>query len=169
MADNKRQNKSALTIKQEKYVQGLFAGLSQREAYKQAYNCENMTDKSVDEVACVLANDLKIKSRLNELQEQFTKTSMVTKEYVISKLVDVAERCSSGKRLDATGTNKALELLGKHLKLFTDKVESNNTNENHNYDESHYDKLFDALTPDEQEIAEKFYAMMKDAEARIKQ
>ena len=34
-----------LTIKQERYVQGLFAGLSQREAYMQAYNAEKMQDK----------------------------------------------------------------------------------------------------------------------------
>lgn len=41
-----------LTVKQEKYVQGLFAGLSQREAYKQAYNCSNWTDNAVDVEAC---------------------------------------------------------------------------------------------------------------------
>jgi hypothetical protein len=30
---------------------------------------------------------------------------------------------------DATGANKAFELLGKHLKLFTDKIEHGATNE----------------------------------------
>ena len=54
-----------LTVKQEKYVQGLFAGLSQREAYKQAYNCENMTDKTIDEKACKLSKLLVVQFRSN--------------------------------------------------------------------------------------------------------
>jgi len=36
-----------LTPKQEKFVQGLFSGLSQREAYKQAYNAVNMKDTTI--------------------------------------------------------------------------------------------------------------------------
>jgi phage terminase small subunit len=78
-----------LTIKQEKYVQGLFAGLSQREAYKQAYNCENMTDKSIDELACKLANDTKIVSRLKELTDELKSRNMVTVEKVLAELAKV--------------------------------------------------------------------------------
>ena len=40
-----------LTLKQEKFVQGLLNGLSQRESYKQAYECKNMSDKSIDELS----------------------------------------------------------------------------------------------------------------------
>lgn len=74
-----------LTIKQEKYAQGLFTGLSQREAYKAAYNCENMTDKSVDEVACVLAADLKVASRIEQLTNELQLRNMVTIENVVSE------------------------------------------------------------------------------------
>lgn len=78
-----------LTIKQEKYVQGLFAGLSQREAYKQAYNCENMTDKTIDENACKLANDTKIATRLKELTDELKERNMVTVERVLAELAKV--------------------------------------------------------------------------------
>lgn len=74
-----------LTIKQEKFAQGLFAGLSQREAYKQAYNCENWTDKSVDEKACVLANDVKVVSRIKELTDELKERNMVTIERVLAE------------------------------------------------------------------------------------
>ena len=38
----------SLTPKQEKFVQGIVSGkLSQREAYKQAYNTSRMKDKSI--------------------------------------------------------------------------------------------------------------------------
>jgi phage terminase small subunit len=78
-----------LTIKQEKYAQGLFAGLSQREAYKQAYSCENMTDKSVDECACVLAADLKVVSRIDELTNELRLRNMVTVEKVVSEYAKI--------------------------------------------------------------------------------
>jgi hypothetical protein len=47
---------AGLTIKQEKFCQGLFSGLTQREAYKQAFKTDNMADKTIDEAACKLAN-----------------------------------------------------------------------------------------------------------------
>lgn len=74
-----------LTIKQEKFAQGLFAGLSQREAYKQAYNCEKWTDKSIDEKACALAKDVKVMSRLEELTNELKERNMVTVERVLKE------------------------------------------------------------------------------------
>lgn len=78
-------DKLKLTVKQEKFAQGLFAGLSQREAYKQAYNAENMTDKSCDEKACLLANEVKIKSRVDQLNGELKMRNMVTVERVIAE------------------------------------------------------------------------------------
>lgn len=62
-----------LTPKQEKFVQGLFSGLSQREAYKQSYDAKNMVDKTIDETASKLLKDHKIATRLGELQEEVKK------------------------------------------------------------------------------------------------
>lgn len=78
-------DKLKLTVKQEKFAQGLFAGLSQREAYKQAYNCDNMTDKTVDEAACRSANDSKIVARIDQLNGELKMRNMVTVERVIAE------------------------------------------------------------------------------------
>jgi phage terminase small subunit len=163
-----------LTIKQEKYAQGLFTGLSQREAYKQAYNCENMTDKSIDENACKLAADTKVMSRTAELAEGLAKRNTALVEKVLNQLskiafADIKDMLSykTIQTLDETATAllgrpitayktiidlkdsdqvdgsiiaevqetkdgfkfkrndqlKALELIGKHLGMFTDKIE----------------------------------------------
>ena len=167
-----------LTIKQEKFAQGLFAGLSQREAYKQAYNCKNWTDKSIDEKACTLAKDVKIMSRLGKLTEELKQRNMVTVEKVLSELAKVGfangsdfarviekewteeitddegnktEKVHKYKAVDVIPTEqlnkeklaaiagikatdkgievktndklKALELMGKYLGMFTDKLE----------------------------------------------
>lgn len=81
MADKQKK----LTPKQEKYVQGLFAGLSQREAYKQAYSCNNWKDNSIDREASVLASKPKIFQRLKELQDEYQERNMVTKERVLQE------------------------------------------------------------------------------------
>ncbi|WP_130837191.1 terminase small subunit [Lachnoclostridium sp. Marseille-P6806] len=57
-----------LTQKQEKFVQGLIAGKSQREAYKAAYDCKRMKDNSIDNTACKLLKKPKIAQRYEELR-----------------------------------------------------------------------------------------------------
>lgn len=54
-----------LTDKQEKFVQELIKGKSQREAYKIAYNTKKMTDKSIDVKASELFNNGKVTVRYN--------------------------------------------------------------------------------------------------------
>lgn len=78
MADN-------LTVKQEKFVQGLFAGLSQREAYKQAFDCANMKAETIDVKACNLAKMDKVRARLEKLQNEYKERNMVTKERVLQE------------------------------------------------------------------------------------
>jgi len=131
-----------LTIKQEKYVQGLFAGLSQREAYKQAYDAKNMKDETIDRNACELARSNKIATRMEQLTNELKARNMVTVEWVVNNLKTVAERCMQAEPLydkegniveytfQANGANKSLELIGKHLGMFTDKIESVNLNLN---------------------------------------
>ena len=61
--------------------------------------------------------------------------TQITADYVLGKLQEVAERCMQGEavydregeptgewKFDSSGANKSLELLGKHLALFTDKI-----------------------------------------------
>lgn len=150
--------KATLTVKQEKYVQGLFTGLSQREAYKASYSCKGMTDKTVDEAACRSYGDSKIITRLNELKNKVAQKNIITAEWVLNNLKVIAERCMQSEpitvngmptgefKFDSSGANKSLELLGKHLKLFTEKVESINVNTNIDID---YDKFLLNATDEE--------------------
>jgi len=78
-----------LTVKQEKFVQGLFAGLTQRVAYKKAFNCAKMKDKSIDERSCVLTNTIKIQSRLADLTNEFKERNMVTVERIVAQLAKI--------------------------------------------------------------------------------
>ena len=66
-----------LTVKQEKFVQNLILGMSQREAYKASYNAENMLDKTIDNKASKLLKKDEIRARFNELREEVQKTAVM--------------------------------------------------------------------------------------------
>lgn len=56
-----------LTPKQEKFVQNLLQGMSQREAFKHSYNAEKMKDTTIDTKASKLFNQYEIRKRYEEL------------------------------------------------------------------------------------------------------
>ena len=56
-----------LTPKQEKYVQNLVKGMSQREAYKNSYDASKMKDETIDSKASILFKEDKIRKRYEEL------------------------------------------------------------------------------------------------------
>lgn len=59
-----------LTQKQEKYVQGRIAGMSQREAYRAAYDAQGMKDETVDVKAHLVEKKDKVRVRLAELRHE---------------------------------------------------------------------------------------------------
>lgn len=78
-----------LTVKQEKFVQNLIKGMSQREAYKKAYNAK-YKDEVIDVRACELFNSSKIQVRYKELINQLEDASIMSaKERMVwlSKIV----------------------------------------------------------------------------------
>lgn len=74
-----------LTAKQEEFVQNLINGASQREAYRKAYNADNMKDSTIDSKACNLFKKDKVRARYDEIQSrmrerQETKTILTAEE-----------------------------------------------------------------------------------------
>lgn len=130
-----------LTPKQEGFVQSLLIpGTSQRQAYKDNYNCKSATDKTLDESACKLLAKPKVNARYRELVDKLNtrmeEKALVTAENVLQSILDIRKTCTTeigmytklgtkvGETMvDINGGLKANELLGKHLKLFTDKHE----------------------------------------------
>ena len=108
-----------LTAKQEKFVQSLVKGMSQREAYKNSYNASNMKDETIDSNACRLFADSKISARYNELiKEAEDKAIMTAKQRKIwlTELIR-SPNASNTDRL------KALDLLNKMGGEYIEKVQ----------------------------------------------
>ena len=80
-----------MTAKQEKFVQNLISGMSQRQAYKDAYNAENMKDETIDVRACELFNTGKIKVRYQELMDKLEDEAIMTARERMIWLSDVVK------------------------------------------------------------------------------
>lgn len=84
----------SLTDKQEKFVQELIKGKSQREAYKLSYNTKKMTDKSIDELASRTFANIKVMSRYNEIHDRLVKEAedetIITAKEILTELKHIA-------------------------------------------------------------------------------
>ena len=83
---------SNLTAKQEKFVQALISGMSQREAYKEAYNAANMKDEVIDVRASELLKKSKVKVRYEELVNENKEKALYTLENSINDLIWIKEK-----------------------------------------------------------------------------
>ena len=79
-----------LTPKQEKFVMALISGMSQRQAYKFAYNAENMKNHTIDRRACELFKkdnvQAKYKQLINEKQKAIIENTSNINDNLICKI-----------------------------------------------------------------------------------
>lgn len=81
----------ALTPKQERFVQELVRGCSQREAYRAAYDCARSSDRAVDTKACTLFATEKIRGRYDELQAEAAAGAIYDRRRAIADLTEIVD------------------------------------------------------------------------------
>lgn len=93
-----------LTQKQEKYVQGLVAGLSQRQAYIEAgYSTDNKTNSYIDKEASLLFKNRKVFERYKILMDEHKEKALWTREQAVNDLIwlkDQALQSITNERFD---------------------------------------------------------------------
>lgn len=110
-----------LTAKQEKFVQGLVKGLSQRQAYKEAYNAENMADSSVDVEAWKTMQLPHISQRYKELMQETVDETILT----VQEKRRMYREFAQDKTLSMTDRLKAMDQDSKLGGEYTTKIEGN--------------------------------------------
>lgn len=128
----------------ERFAFGVASGLSATKAYEEAgYPVTNSSAKA----ASRLSKNVEVAARIEELTSKATQTAAeklgIDKEYVLAGLQKVYERCMTLEEVhrdgkptgefvfNAAGANKALENMGKHLEMFVEKKEVDNTHTFH--------------------------------------
>lgn len=128
-----------LTAKQEKFAQGILEGKDQAEAYRCAYNCQKMKDKTVWEKASRLIATEKVAARIKELRDQLAKPSIMTAQERLEYLTRVIKgeepekvvQVVNGKsiKVDVPPALKtklnAIDIMNKMQGEYVQKVEGN--------------------------------------------
>ena len=132
-----------LTQKQEKFVQNLIQGMSQREAYKNSYDASRMADDTIDNKACNLFKQAKIRARYEELIGILNKkntekaimsaqermewlTGVINGDIRDSYMWDGEERETTASMLNKL---KALDILNKMSGEYIEKLKIGNESE----------------------------------------
>lgn len=146
MAKSKsKDDKSAnLTDKQKLFAQEYLIDLNATGAYRRAGYAG--TGNSAEVCASQLLSNPKVSSYIQECMNKRSEKVQIDAEYVLSTIKETVERCkqvrpvlrANGEQVyvdtpdgdvvpaftfDSGAVLKGAELLGKHLKMFTDKVE----------------------------------------------
>ena len=113
----------------------------------QAATRAGYSEKTAYSLGQRLLKNVEVQDYIQKLMDKRSNKIEITAENILNDILDTRQTCKDnmlsdtefGVKLDSAavnGRNKANELIGKHLKLFTDKVESVNTNHNLNNDVS---------------------------------
>jgi hypothetical protein len=113
-----------MTAKMHAFASNIVQGMSPSDAYRRAYDTANMSEASIVSDANRLLKDARITQLLESfwvtLKENVIADNQATRRHIMSQLFDHAER--AGER--TSDKLKALELMGRAIGMFTDKVES---------------------------------------------
>ena len=122
-----------LNAKQEKFVQNLIKGMSQREAYKDAYNAK-YKDEAIDSKASALFNLDKVQVRYRELLDKVADKAIMSAKQRMKWLSDVVNGKITHTSYDGNGNVyeneayisdklKAIDTLNKMTGEYIQKVE----------------------------------------------
>jgi len=112
-----------LTAKMQLFCSLMAKDMSPKEAYRKAYDCSRMSEASVQACANELMRDPRI-SMLMESLWQDTKEAIIADSVSARRMVmaDLYKHAKNEKE-NLSNRLKALELIGRSIGMFTDKVE----------------------------------------------
>lgn len=136
-----------LTPKQQRFVEEYLIDLNATQAAIRA----GYSEKTARDIGCENLAKPNIAKAIEEAQKKVSERTGITQDYVLSNIQKVIERCMQQEAVQArdgspllvegpegdlaclfefkeTGALKGLELLGKHLGLFVDKVQHTGAN-----------------------------------------
>lgn len=107
-----------LTAKEEKFSTNVFSGMTYTDAYKDAYNAENMSDKTINEKASLMAKKDKIRARIQQLRDEANSEKIISAIKRKEILTNIA--------LTETTDNvmKAIDILNKMDGEYVQKVQA---------------------------------------------
>lgn len=109
-----------MTPKQEAFIREYLIDLNATQAAERA----GYSAKTAYSIGQENLNKPEIAAAIQAAMNERAERTQITADYVLEGIKDVTERCAQpGEAFNPPSALKGYELLGKHLKLFTDKTE----------------------------------------------
>lgn len=107
-----------LTAKEEKFCINVFSGMTYTDAYRDAYDSENMSDKTINEKASLMAKKDKIRTRIQQLRSEANSDKILSAIRRKEILTDIVlNRDNDDSRM------KAIDILNKMDGEYITKIE----------------------------------------------
>ena len=117
-----------LTGKQEAFAKLVASGSMLSDAYRECYSADNMKSSTLWSEACRLAQNPKVSTRIKDIQADMEADRRTIErrreEWVLKRLQEEADGADN-----ASSRIRALELVGKTVGMFTDRIEQAETSE----------------------------------------
>ena len=117
-----------LTGKQEAFAKLVAGGSMLSDAYRECYSADNMKSSTLWSEACRLAQNPKVSARIKDIQADMEADRRTIErrreEWVLKRLSEEADQADN-----ASSRIRALELVGKTVGMFTDRIEQAETSE----------------------------------------
>lgn len=112
---------TTLTPKQENFCLAYLETGNASEAYRRAYDAENMKPESINVNASKLLSDAKVVLRIEELRAPIREKAMLTLESHLARLEELSRKAEEAEQFGPAITAETNR--GKAAGLYTDKVD----------------------------------------------
>lgn len=107
-----------LTQKQEKFCQNIVKGMSQSDAYRDAYPGTKMSDKSIWEKSSTLSKNVKVRERIKELRDAQAVPAIMT----LNERLEWLSKLIRSKKEDTSDKLKASDQMNKIEGVYKQKI-----------------------------------------------
>lgn len=113
-----------ITPKMRAFASYIVQGMTPRNAYRKAYDCDESAESTIANNANKLLKDSRITLLLDsfweDMKENIIADAVATRRHVMKELV----KHSNDDKVNVGNRLKALEMMGRAVGMFTDRVES---------------------------------------------
>ena len=115
--------RDGLTAKQEAFAQEVAKGSTLADAYRSAYDAERMKDSSVWTNASQLMSDTKVAQRVKAIQDAMEQSALHDQARLRRLVLERLHVEATKEENSDASRVRSLELLGKTVAMFSDRVE----------------------------------------------
>lgn len=128
MHKNDKRGDSMLTPKQEQFAKNIvIENMTQADAYRQAYDAENMSDNAIYREASLLVDNPKVAQRMKELRAELDNPKIMSAQKRLEWLTEVIQSKDETMKNRLTAVEIINKMQGEYVQKVQAEVDSNVT------------------------------------------